>query len=95
MKIEKMYIERKASYDSEYPNQLVGLVQMKGEHGKIEVKLSSHVVSAIFKLIKEDVQRVADYNAREASLAVREAENEVLLLEGAVDKLELEKDILL
>jgi hypothetical protein len=76
MKVENLIIERRASYDQDYPNMLVGLVQMKGEHGKMEVKLSNLVVSRIFELIKADVQRVADYNASQSSHAIEEAENE-------------------
>ena len=81
MKVENLVIERKASYDNDYPNMLVGLVQIKGEHGKMEVRLSSCVVCQIFALIKEDVQKVADYNSSQASEAVSEAENETPLLE--------------
>ena len=81
MKVENLVIERKASYDNDYPNMLVGLVQIKGEHGKMEVRLSSCVVCKIFALIKEDVQKVADYNSSQASEAVSEAENETPLLE--------------
>jgi len=81
MRVENLVIERKGSYDTDYPNQLVGLVQIKGEHGKMEVKLSSLVVGQIFGLIKKDVQKVADYNSSQASDAVSEAENEMPLLE--------------
>jgi chemotaxis protein CheY-P-specific phosphatase CheC len=80
MKVENLVIERKQSYDTDYPNMLVGLVQIKGEHGKMEVKLSSLVVGKIFALIKDDVQKVADYNSSQASDAVSEAENETPLL---------------
>jgi hypothetical protein len=84
MNIENVLIEKKASYDTDYPSQLVGLVQIKGDHGKMEVKLSSAIVSQIFGLIKKDVQRVADYNASQASHAVSEAEASVLLIEGSL-----------
>jgi len=81
MKIKNLHIERKEAFDPNYPNQLVGLVQLQGPHGKTEVKLSSLTVSDIFKLIKEDVQHVANYNASQASSAVDEAQGEALLLE--------------
>ncbi len=37
-------------------------------------------VSQIFKLCKDDVQKVADYNAAQASQAVDNAGDEILLL---------------
>jgi len=76
MKVENLIIERRESYDKDYPNMLVGLVQMKGEHGKMEVKLSNAVVAQIFALIKPDCQRVADYNSSQTGHAIEQAENE-------------------
>jgi hypothetical protein len=81
VRINNLHIERKESFDQDYPNMLVGLVQIKGDHGKMEVKLSNTVVSRIFALIKEDVQRVATYNASQAGHAVEEAVGECDLLE--------------
>lgn len=82
MKVQNLRIERRENYDNDYPNQLVGLVQIQGEHGKMEVKISSSVVAKIFALIKDDVQRVANYNSSQASNAVEEAEGEMKLLES-------------
>lgn len=79
MKVENLIIERKPQYDSDYPNMLVGLVQMHGEHGKMEVKLSNSIVAKIFALIKSDVQRVADYNSSQADHAIEQASSEGLL----------------
>ena len=80
MKVKNVHIERQESY-GEYPNMLVGLVQIQGEHGKMEVKLTNRVVAKIFSLIKADVQKVAEYNASQATDAIEEAENEMPLLE--------------
>ena len=82
MKIENLHIERRPSYDDDYPNMLAGVVQIIGEQGKMEVRLSNKVVSQIFGLIKSDVQRTADYNASQVSEAVENAENEAPLLEN-------------
>lgn len=82
MKVQNLLIERKPSYDIEYPNMLVGTVQIQGDQGKMEVKISNAVVSAIFALVKADVQRVANYNAAQVGFAVEEAENEMPLLEN-------------
>jgi hypothetical protein len=79
MKVENLIIERKPNYDTDYPNQLVGLVQIKGEHGKMEVKLSNDVVGKIFALIRDDVQRVANYNSSQSGFAVDEVAAEHML----------------
>jgi hypothetical protein len=81
MKVSSLVIERKESYDADYPNMLVGLVQIKGEHGKMEVKLSNAVVAKVFAIIKADVQRVADYNSSQAGHAIDEAGSETVLIE--------------
>lgn len=86
MKVQNVNIERKAAYDSDYPNMLVGLVQIQGEHGKMEVKLSNSVVSQIFSLIKTDVQRVADYNASQSGQAIEDAASQSVMLEDIVEQ---------
>jgi len=91
MKVENLVIERKESYAADYPNMLVGLVQIKGEHGKMEVKLSNRVVAEIFALVKADVQRVADYNASQVTGAVEDAESEQALMENMKAPIALEK----
>ena len=83
MKVENLVIERRPSYDNDYPSLLVGLVQIQGLHGKMEVKLSNRTVSQIFSLIKSDVQKTAEYNASQVSDAIEEAENEMPMLESA------------
>jgi len=81
MKVDNLTIRRRESYDSEYPGQLVGIVQIHGEHGKMEVKLSNASVGKIFNLIKEDVKRTAKYNATQAEHALDEARDEQVLIE--------------
>ena len=85
MKVINLHIEKKQSYDDKYPNEIVGLVQIEGEHGKMEVKLSSRVVADIFSLIKTNVQKVADYNASQVSDAVENAQNDMVLLDDKSD----------
>lgn len=84
MKVENLLIERKASYDSEYPSQLVGLVQLKGDNGKMEVKLSPAIVAQIFILVKQEAERVAKYNASQIGQAVDDAAGEYLLSHGDI-----------
>jgi hypothetical protein len=69
MKIVALEIKKRENYDSEYPNEIVGVVQIVGETGKMEVRLFPKTVAEIFRLCKVDVQRVADYNAAQASAA--------------------------
>lgn len=82
MKVENLLIERKPTY-SDTINPLEGIVQIQGEHGKMEVKLSSAIIAHIFKLVKDDVQRVADYNASQSGQAIEEAQGEMKLLEAS------------
>jgi hypothetical protein len=69
MRVLSLEVKKRESYDSEYPNEIVGVVQIVGETGKMEVRLHPKTVCEIFKLCREDVQRVANYNASQAALA--------------------------
>lgn len=95
MKILSLEIKKRESYDSEYPNEIVGVVQITGETGKMEVRLFPKTVAAIFRLCKEDVQKVANYNASQASVACENAadtmelqleNNELKQIEGPLTK---------
>lgn len=80
MQVINLNIERRPSYDHDWPNQLVGIAQLQGPHGKLEVKLSPSTVANIFELIKKDAQRVADYNASQVGQAIEDAQGEQKLL---------------
>lgn len=73
MKVVALEIKKRESYDSEYPNEIVGVVQIIGETGKMEVRLRPKTVAEIFRMCKADVQTVADYNASQASIACENA----------------------
>ena len=92
MKIQNLLIERKPQYDAEYPNMLVGLVQLQGQNGKMEVKLSNSTISEIFSLIKQDLQRVAKQNASQVTHAIEEAENEGRL--EHIEEVDLDDEVL-
>lgn len=77
MKILNLEIKKRESYDPEYPNEIVGLVRIIGETGKMEVKLTPKTVAGIFRLCKADVRKVAVYNASQASLACDNAADTV------------------
>ena len=81
MKVVKLNIERKQSYDSDYPNQLVGMTTIKGAHGTMEVKLSNIAVAKIFSVIKKDVHKVAQFNASQVNDSIDDAEAEVKLID--------------
>ena len=67
MQVVALEIKKRESYDSQYPNEIVGVVQIIGETGKMEVRLHPSTVVQMFRLCKADVQRVAKYNASQAS----------------------------
>ena len=69
MKVVKLEIRKHDQYNDDYRDEIVGMVQIMGETGKMEVRLHPSTVAQIFRLCKGDVQRVADYNASQASAA--------------------------
>lgn len=79
MRVLALEIKKRESYDSEYPNEMVGVVQIIGNTGKMEVRLSPKTISEIFKLCRSDVQRVAEYNASQATLACDTVADNILL----------------
>ena len=88
MKVINLIVERKPSYDDDYPSQMVGTVQLQGMHGKIESRLASKTLASIFALIREDVQKTADYNARQVGDAIDEASGEAALIDETAMKIE-------
>jgi len=84
MKIANVRIERKPSYHDHYPNQLVGLVQLEGTSGKMEVKLTNKTLAQVFAIIKTDCEQVAKKNASHVKDAISEAENEQYAIDEPV-----------
>jgi hypothetical protein len=78
MKVVALEIKKRESYE-EYANEFVGVVQIVGGTGKMEVRLSPRTVLEIFKMCVSDVQRVADYNASQATIAVKDISDSILL----------------
>ena len=78
MKVKNLVIER-PSYPDNAP--LEGQVQMGGLNGKMEVKLSPQTIASIFTQVKHDVEKTAEYNARQSGEAIDNAEGEAKLLE--------------
>lgn len=67
MKVVKLEIRKHDQYNDDYKDEIVGMVQIMGETGKMEVRLHPGTVAKIFRLCKDDVQRVANYNASQAA----------------------------
>jgi hypothetical protein len=80
MKVETLKVEQRPSYDTEYPNQLVGTVTLKGDLGQQTVKLSNGALSKIFAVIANEVQETARRNADAVVRGMQDAVDEPLLL---------------
>lgn len=80
MRVISLHIERRPNYDADYPDQLVGMVQLQGETGKIEVKLSNSSLVQIFSTITQDVERGARSTAAQVGHAISEIQHEIPLL---------------
>ncbi len=78
MKVISLEISKRQSYD-EYANEIVGIVQMSGDTGKMEVRLPPKTVCEIFKLCRESVQNVANFNASQAGKAVDNTSDTIAL----------------
>ena len=79
MKVVSLNIRKRDNYDSNYPNEIVGIVQIEGETGKMEVRLFPKTVAEIFRMCKNDVERVAGYNAQQAPAACSNTADEIEL----------------
>jgi len=79
MKVVKLEVRKHDQYNDDYKDEIVGMVQIVGETGKMEVRLRPRTVAKIFRLCKEDVQKVADYNASQATSACENAADTIEL----------------
>ena len=82
MRVISLKISKRESYDNEYPNEIVGIVQIGGDTGKMEVRLQPKTVSEIFRLCRNDVQKTAERNAAQAGLACDNAADNIELQLG-------------
>lgn len=83
MQVEALNIERRPSYDNEYPNQLVGLVKLKGVAGTQEIVLSPGALSRVFGVVASEVQDTARRNAEQVKRGMQDAVDMPLLAEAA------------
>lgn len=81
MKFTNLIIERKPSYDAHFPNELVGLVQLAGDRGKQEIRLSNETIAKILEIARPDASLQAQQNALAVSIALSNACNENPLLD--------------
>ena len=82
MQIKSLEINRRPSYDSDYPNQLVGMVELTSPHGEMKIVLSPGALSRIFGVIAAEVQDTARTNANATRRCMEDAMNEPLALEA-------------
>ena len=82
MQIKSLDISRRPSYDSDYPNQLVGTVELVGPHGAMKIVLSPGALSRIFGVIAAEVQDTARANANATRRCMEDAIHEPLALEA-------------
>lgn len=80
MKVHALTVEQRPSYDSEFPNQLVGTVTLKGDLGQQVVRLSNGALSKIFAVIAIEVQETARRNADAVVRGMQDAVDEPLLI---------------
>ena len=80
MQIKSLEIARRPPYDSDYPHQLVGTVELCGPNGAMKVILSPGALSRIFGIISAEVQETARANAVAARRGMEDAMNEPLAL---------------
>ena len=81
MKLKKLEIRRAESYESN-ANSLRGLVTLQGDTGQQDIVLSPGAISRIIAVIGEEVASTAKTNSKMALNAMKEAEDELLLLES-------------
>ena len=80
MKLKKLEIRRTESYDTK-PLTLQGLVTLQGETGQQDIVLSAGAISRLIAVISDEVVTSAKNNAKMVANSMREASDEVLLLE--------------
>jgi len=83
MQVKSLSIERRPSYDSEYPNQLVGMVELDGVTGSQKIRLTNERLSRVFSVITDQVVTTARANAAEVKQGLGEALHEPLLAKAA------------
>ena len=82
MQVESLSVERRQSYDSEFPNQLVGMVELKGPNGSQKIRLSNGALSRIFNVIAQEVSGTAARNASDVGRGMQNAVDEPLMIES-------------
>lgn len=88
MQVESLDVQRRPSYDTQFPNQLVGVVKLTNSQGSQEIRLSNAALSSIFNVITAEVLETAKRNARDVSIGMSNATSEPLLLSAS----KVEKD---
>lgn len=80
MKVVKLEIRKHDQYNDPYQDEVVGMVQIMGSTGKMEVRLKPATIAKIFKMCRDEVQLVATHNAGQAGQACDDAGDEITML---------------
>lgn len=83
MKVESLEVSRRPSYDSDFPNQLIGTVRLKGPAGETTIVLSNMALSKIFGVISAEVSKTASQNASQVASGMENAAHEALVIESS------------
>jgi len=86
MQVTSLHIERRPSYDSDYPNQLVGMLKITSNLGSQEIRVSNKGLARIFEVLTAEVVETAAENASRVKGALTEAMHEPLLNGATVVK---------
>jgi hypothetical protein len=80
MEVKSLTIERRPTYDSEYPNQLIGLVRLSDANGSQEIRLTNENLAEVFRVITTQVVGTAKANSKAVAVGMLEAQHEPLLV---------------
>ena len=81
MQVESIHIEKRPSYDSQFPGQLVGIVHMRCSTGEQKLVLSPGALSRMFQVIAAEVVETSKRNAEMTKRGMQDAADGALILE--------------
>ena len=82
MKLIELHIKRNASYESN-PNQLVGMIHLEGQLGKIAIPIDAKELSEIFKIVRLMAIANTHLAAQAASRAMEDVIHEPFATEAS------------
>ena len=86
MIVKLLHIEKRPSYDSDFPNLLKGAVTLEGPEGSQTIMLSNKAIADIFCIITAEVHSTAQRNASAVQIGLTSAAHEGLALDAQTIK---------